>query len=102
MPDKKLLNLAWKNVFPTANNHLFEPSYNIYVAVSIHCRQVTGMQPSRAINGLSSFFRHIVVATHDQVATATEFAALTRGNGFTRGRMYNFYVHVRQGYPHCR
>ena len=77
MADQELFDFAGEEIFATANNHIFQATHDIDIAACIHCRQVAGMQPAIAINGLCGLFRHVVVALHDDHAPAAYFAALS-------------------------
>src|SRR6266700_7319219 len=68
MADQKFLDFAWEDIFAATNNHVFETANDIDIAMSIHSRQVAGMQPAIAINSFRRLVRHVVVAIHDKVS----------------------------------
>src|SRR6266699_2352549 len=76
MANQKLLNLTGENVFPPANHHLLETTNNIDIPPRIHCCQVTCVEPPVTVDGLSSLLWHLVVAQHDEVATAAQLTTL--------------------------
>src|SRR6266699_1318682 len=87
MANQKLFDLTWKNVFTPTNHHLLEAANDIDIPARIHCCQVTCMQPSITVDGLSSLLRHLIVALHDEVATTAQFSALTTRHYFAGGRV---------------
>src|SRR5258708_25650554 len=87
MANQKLLDLAWENVFTPANHHLLETTNNIDVPPRIHCCQVTCVEPPVTVDGLSSLLRHLVVAQHDEVATAAQLTTLAARHYLTSGRI---------------
>ena len=84
MGKKELLQLPRVNIFSTANNHVFVAPHNAYIALLIHLRQVTGMHPAVTVDGISSGLRVVPVTEHHAVATGTQLANLTPGNGVAR------------------
>src|SRR5215472_11605159 len=87
MANQKFLNFTWENVFTPTYHHLLETANNIDIPTRIHCCQVTCMQPPVTIDCLSSLLRHLVVALHDQVATAAQFPTLATRHYLARGRV---------------
>ena len=87
MPQQELFDFAGKDIFATANDHLFEASYDIEIAMRIHCCQVSSMQPSLAINRPVGRFFHLVIASHHLVPTAAEFSWLPTGHDVTASRI---------------
>src|SRR5205085_11075844 len=77
MTNEELLDLHRKEVFASANDHVFEPAYDVEVAMLVHGRQVARMRPAVSINGLGGLLGHLVVTSHDHEASIAEFAALT-------------------------
>src|SRR5712691_10328590 len=71
MANEEFLDLAWIDILTAANDHILEAANNVDIALCIHCCQVPAMQPTIAINGLSSLLRHFVVALHDEEAAIT-------------------------------
>src|SRR5947209_13839123 len=101
MADEEFLNLAREDIFPAANDHIFEAANNINVALSIHGCQVTRMQPAFAIDGFSGFLGHLVIALHDEETPAAKFAALSAGYYCTGRWLNNFHIGIGQGQAYC-
>src|SRR6266576_6633589 len=76
MADEELFDFAWKYIFATANNHVFETANDINITMSIHSRQVSRVQPAIVINSFRGLVRHVVVAIHDKVSSTTQFSTL--------------------------
>ena len=53
------------------------------------------MQPAFAINGFGGLFGHLVIALHDQEASATEFTAPSAKHYFACGRVDDLHRHMR-------
>src|SRR2546428_2393429 len=54
MADEELFDFAWKDIFATAIFFKQKTAYDINIAMSIHSRQVAGMEPALAINSFRS------------------------------------------------
>src|SRR6266566_5436949 len=101
MADEELFNFAWKYIFATANNHVFETANDINIAVSIHSRQVSGVQPAIAINSFRSLVRHVVVAIHNKVSSTTQFSTLSAWNSLACSWIDDFNFAMRHRYTYC-
>src|SRR5581483_3358295 len=103
MTHQEFLYFTGKDILATANDHLFETPHNIHVAASVHRRQIAGMQPAFAINRLSSFFGHLIIALHHKIAPATEFATFPTGYCLACGGIDNLCLNMSQRDTHrCR
>src|SRR5215467_10025504 len=80
MANQEFLDLAREEVLAAANDHVFEATHNVDIALRVHGGQVTRMEPAVCINGLSSRVFHIVVACHNHEATIAQLAALSDWN----------------------
>src|SRR5712692_2870978 len=87
MANEKRLDLSREEVFAATNDHVFEPTHDVDIALCIHRRQVAGVQPPLAVNGLGGLLWHVVVASHDQVPSTAQLATLPTRHYFTSGRM---------------
>ena len=101
MPYEELFDLAWEDVFAAANDHFFEASYDVKVALRVHCCQIPRVQPSLAINRRVGRVFHLVVARHDLVAPAAEFSALLTGDEVAGRRIDQLDLAVGQRQTHC-
>ncbi len=95
----RILDLRREEVFAAANDHVFEPTYDIDIALGIYRRQVTRVQPALSIDGLDGLLWHMVIASHDQVALAAQLAALPTWHYFTSGRMDKLELGMGQRHP---
>src|SRR5579884_276915 len=77
MPQQELFDLAWEDVLAAANDHLFEATHDVEVALRIHRCQVPRVQPTLAINRCPGLRWHLVVADHDLVAPTAQFPTLS-------------------------
>ena len=99
MPDH-LLNFPRRNILSTPNDHFFYAPCDIQKIPSVQMSHIAGMEPSVRVNGLCRFFRQMIIALHDIVATHADFSVfpcLQAGSV----RRQDPYLAVAQ-YPSCR
>src|SRR6266566_8332707 len=101
MADEELFDFAWKDIFATANNHVFETANEINIASRIHSCKIAGVQPALAINCFRSLIRHVVVAIHDKVSSTAQFSTLSAMNSLSPSWIDDFHFAMRHGYAHC-
>ena len=102
MTNEELLDLHRKEVFACANDHVFEPAYDVEVAMLVHCRQVSRMHPAVIINGLVGLLGHLVVTSHDHEAAIAQFATLTYRHDLADRRIDDFDLDMRQRFADGR
>src|SRR6266568_3952994 len=96
MTNQELLDLHRKEVLAPANDHVFEPAYNVKVALLVHGGQVSAMQPTLGVDGLGGLLGHLVVTSHDHEAAIAEFAALTYRHDLAGRRIDDFDLDMQQ------
>ena len=102
MTNQQILYLAWENVFAAANNHLFQASHDIDVALLIHRCQVARVQPAVGIYGLGGLIRHVIVTCHHREAPATKFSFFPTWHNLAGHRIDDLDVQVRVRNAHRR
>src|SRR5947209_20173856 len=102
MTNEELLDLHRKEVFASANVLVFEPAYDVEIALRVHCRQVARMRPAVSINGLLCLLGHLVVASHDQEAAIAQFSALTYRHDLAGRRIDDFDLDMWQRFADGR
>ena len=85
MGEKELFQLAWVNILTTANDHVLVAPHNPHIALLIHLRQVPGVHPAFAVDGICGGLRVVPVTEHHAVATGTQLANLTPRDGIACG-----------------
>ena len=91
---EEFLDLARVDVLAAADDHVLDAAGDAHVAVLVHGAQVAGMQPAVRADGAGRLFGHIVVALHDVVAAAADFALRAAGHGLLRRRIAQFHFHA--------
>ena len=89
------------NILSTADNHIFKPAGNQESPVRVPPRQIAGMKPSIPVHSSCCGIRHLIIAFHDVVSPGAEFAVLSVGELFSRFRIYNFALDMREGIANC-
>src|SRR5260370_16640845 len=100
MADEEFLDLSREEVLTSTNDHVFEPTHDVDVALCIHCRQVTCVEPSLLVNGRGSLLWHLVVALHHEVTSTAQLATLPTRQYVTCGRMNNLDLGMGQRDAH--
>ena len=101
MADQKLLDLTREEVFADTNDHIFEPTHDVKVALCVHSGQVARMQPALDINRLGCLLRHMVVPFHCQETAIAQFASLPDRHDLARRRVGDFEINMWQRSTHC-
>ncbi len=74
--EQELLDLARIHVLAAADDHVLVAPDDLHVALVVHGRQVAGVHPARAVDGLAGRFRVVPVAEHHAVAAGAQLADL--------------------------
>src|SRR5258708_28207732 len=102
MADEERLDLRREEVLTATNDHVFEPTHDVEVALRVHGGKITRMQPAVSVNRLRSLLRHLVVAHHRHKATIAQFAALPDRHHRARRRIDDLDIDMRQRFAHRR
>src|SRR5260370_6870520 len=102
MADQERIDASREEVLAATNEHILEAPHNVEVALRVHRRKITRMQPSLSINGLGSLLRHVVVAYHDPEATIAQLATLSDWHHLARRRIDDLDFVMGQWFAHGR
>jgi len=72
------LYLSRVDIFTTRDNHILESITDVEISLLIQIAHITGVEPSKLINGTGRRIRSIPVTLHDVWALDTDFASLER------------------------
>src|SRR6478735_1635544 len=82
---EELLDLAWVDVLPTADDHVLDPADDVAVAVLAHLGEVAGVHPAVGVDGLGGLLGVVPVAEHHRVAAGAELPGLPALDGLAGG-----------------
>ena len=75
------LYLSRVDILTTRYNHILESITDVEISLLIQIAHITGVEPSKLINGTGRRIRSIPVTLHDVWALDTDFASLERRDG---------------------
>lgn len=58
------LDFFWKVIFPSADNHVLDPTRYVDVAPAMHHNKVTRVKPAFCIEGLGACLWHVEINQH--------------------------------------
>ena len=83
--EEEVLDFLWGDVFAAADDDVLDAAGDAVVAGFVAGAEVAGVQPAVLVDDGGGLFGHLVVALHDVVAAAADFALGVGGQGLVGG-----------------